>query len=284
MKLKRLIYLTRELGDVLDKFIGIFEVIGFEDSQKLQECVLENGREWADSVLLAAATDKTIVLGKELGIAVFAYANTEIPNQVYRGVDILIEGFEEVDADFLEKIYQREHHIPWTILETERCIIRELALEDMDEFFALYDNEELCRYIEALYPFEEEKAFQHAYIENMYRFFGYGMWLVFLKENGELIGRAGLEHREYFEETELELGYLIAVKYQRQGYALEVCQAILEYATENTGFSRINALIDEENISSVRLAEKLGFSYAGSFDVDGKCMDRYILEFAKKVK
>ena len=229
--------------------------------------------------LLIASTDETIALGKELGIATMAYANSSFPNQTYRGVEMIVEGFEEVDEDFLEKVYQRWHHMPWTILETERCIVRELTLDDMDGLFELYADKEMCQFTEPLFPYEEEKEYQRAYINNMYRYFGYGMWLIFLKETGELIGRAGLEHREIKEQTELELGYLIGAPYQGKGYATEVCKAILEYAKDNTGFEQINCVIQEENKASIGLAEKLGFSHIETYDMDGKIMLRFCKEF-----
>jgi len=232
-----------------------------------------------DNVLLIAATDSTIALGKELGIATMAYANPKIPNQTYSGVDMLVEGFEEVDVDFLEKVYQRHHRIPWTILETERCVVKELSLDDLDSLFELYGDGEIDKYTDPLYPYEEEKEFQRAYIESMYRYFGYGMWLVFSKETGELIGRAGLEHREYHEEIELELGYIIGTKYQGQGLATEICKAILEYAKANTGFERINTLIEDGNVISERLTKNLGFAHEEDFELDGKIMHRYILNF-----
>lgn len=190
---------------------------------------------------------------------------------------MIVEGFEEIDANFLEKVYQRYHGIPWTIAETDRCIIRELSLEDLDALFELYADEEMIRFTENLYPYEEEQEFQSAYINNMYRFYGYGMWLIFSKETDELIGRAGLEHREYNGEIELELGYLIGRKYQKQGYATEVCQKILRIAKSMTDFSRINCLIDAENVSSARLAEKLHFTHTEDMELDGRKMERYIL-------
>ncbi len=54
--------------------------------------------------------------------------------------------------------------------------------------------------------YEEEREYQQAYIEQMYRFYGYGMWIVCDRNTGELIGRAGVEHREELG-GELELGY-----------------------------------------------------------------------------
>ncbi|MBR5565573.1 MAG: GNAT family N-acetyltransferase [Roseburia sp.] len=179
-------------------------------------------------------------------------------SQEFPQVDIIVEGFEEVDYDFFEKIYQRHHNLPWTILETEHLIVRELMLSDIDALFELYSYEGMTDYMEGLYPYEEEYEYQKAYIENMYRFFGYGMWLVFEKETGRLVGRAGVEHREELE-GELELGYAIGTPWQGKGYATEVCKGILVYVREELGFEEICSLVEYKNTASVHLLEKLGF-------------------------
>ena len=276
MELRKIIALEGELAVKLNLSEERIKVLLYKTADQLKI----NNEKTSDKIdaLLIASTDATIALGKELGIATMAYANPAFPNQSYSGVDMLVEGFEEVDADFLEKVYQRYHRIPWTILETERCVVRELTLDDLDALFELYSGEGIDQYTESLYPYEEEKEFQRAYIENMYRYFGYGLWLVFLKETGELIGRAGLEHREYNEEIELELGYIIGIPFQGQGYATEVCEAILEYAKENTGFERINSLIEEGNEASICLSQKLGFEYLEDYELDGKRMHRFIMK------
>lgn len=233
---------------------------------KLQEC------------LLIAATDETIAWANSVNIAVVAYENSNICGQTLSNVEMVLLGFDEVDAEFLKKAWQRYHFIPWTIAVTERCVIRELTLNDMDALFELYSDEELIKFTESLFDREEETDYQCAYIKNMYRYFGYGMWLVFLKETGELIGRAGLEHREIHEQTELELGYLIGRPYQAKGYATEVCRAIIMYAKEKTGFEQINCVIQKENAMSIHLAEKLGFSHIEDYELDGKVMHRFVRE------
>lgn len=273
--LKRIVALKNELNTQLDRYKGDIEVFLYKSIEELTQEV--SGVR--DHTLLIAATDTTIALGKELGIATMAYANPEFPHQTYSGVNMLVEGFEEVDVDFLEKVYQRYHHIPWTILETKRCVVRELTLEDLDDLFVLYRDEEICRYTDALHAYEEEKELQRAYIENMYRYFGYGLWLVFSKDTGALIGRAGLEHREYHDEIELDLGYVIGTNYQRQGFATEVCEAIIEYAKENTGFERINVMIKDENLASKKLAQKLGFLHVEDLETEKGCFCRYALNF-----
>ena len=275
LKFKRIIVLKNEVTTELDKYVNEVEISLYTSLEELMQSISQE----KDTALLIAATDSTIALGKELGIATMAYVNPDFPNQSYRGVDMIVEGFEEVDVDFLEKVYQRHHRIPWTILETDRCVIRELTLDDLDALFELYGDGEIDKYTDPLYPYEEEKEFQRAYIENMYRYFGYGMWLMFSKETGALIGRAGLEHREYHEEIELELGYIIGTRYQGQGLATEICEAILNYAKENTGFERINTLIEDGNVPSEKLTKKLGFVHVEDFELDGKIMHRYIKNF-----
>ena len=195
-------------------------------------------------------------------------------NRVLSKVDIIVEGFEEVDYDFFEKIYQRHHNLPWTILETERLVVRELALTDMDALFELYSYEGMTDYMEGLYPYEEEYEYQKAYIANMYRFFGYGMWLVFEKETGKLVGRAGVEHREEME-GEPELGYAIGTPWQGRGYATEVCLGILEYVKEELGFEEICSLVEPGNAASVGLLKKIGFSEAEELKIDDTCYKKY---------
>lgn len=245
-----------------------------------------------EECLLLASTDEEIRIAGVLNMAAAAYVDGEFPGQTFAGVWMVIEGFEEVDGEFLIRIFQRHHNIPWVIAETERCVIRELALADVEALAELYDRPGItCRmgpageylpgYIEPLYPLEEELEYQKHYIQNMYRYHGYGMWLVFDKKSGELIGRAGLENREYPEGVEPELGYLIHPDWQRRGIATEVCSAILTYSKERLEFDRVSLLTDGENLPSVRLAEKLGFVYAGDTEISGSMTRKYVFTFAK---
>ena len=178
----------------------------------------------------------------------------------------------------LQRVYERHFNIPWTILETKRCIVRELELSDMDDLFSMYAEPGMTDYMEGLYEYEEELEYQKAYIENMYRFYGYGMWLVFEKKTGTLIGRAGVEHREELN-GDMELGYAIRTSFQHQGYAYEVCQAIMQYAGEELQVHLLHCLIQKENALSEKLAIKLGFSYCGDREIDGVLMSDYQIEW-----
>lgn len=176
------------------------------------------------------------------------------------GTRYAVESLAELDIEYLERVRRRYNHIPWDIGETDRCLIRELSLSDLPALYELYAKPGMTDYVEPLYDYETELEYQKAYIENMYGFYEYGMWLVFSKETGKLIGRAGLEHDE--------LGYMIAPELWNQGYATEVCRFIIDYARENTDFEELYCRIDERNTASVSLAKKLGFTNSGHVDED----------------
>ena len=166
---------------------------------------------------------------------------------------------EDLGEDYLRSVFYRKIGRPLQILTTDRLLIREMCLDDMEEYVKLYDSLKGNEFVEELYPYDEEVEFVRKYIENMYTFFGYGLWLVFLKDTGELIGRVGIENREIDGVTKQELGYLIGRDYQRKGYAYEACSATIEYARTVLNMDELFVCIHRDNRISIDLAEKLGF-------------------------
>lgn len=172
----------------------------------------------------------------------------------------IVLGLDEITYDDLVRIYRRWHHLPWDILETKRLKVRELSMDDLDDLRAMYDKPHMTDFVEPLYALEQERRYQQNYIDKIYGFYGFGMWLVFEKETGQLIGRAGFEYRDYCSEGEVEMGYLIDPDLWRQGYATEVCQALLNYARDELNFQRVLCRVSPNNYPSQGLLDKLGFT------------------------
>lgn len=171
------------------------------------------------------------------------------------------DNIDDIDEEFLEKAYCRQKGLPLHILETDRCIVREFCMEDLDALVELYDNLKNDEFVDPLFDYEEEKEYEKNYIKYIYDFYGYGMWLVFLKEDpNKLIGRMGLETRETCEENEAELGYILHPDYRNQGIASEVCKSILSYGRD-LGIKKFLCRIDRGNVVSINFASKLGFKY-----------------------
>lgn len=191
--------------------------------------------------------------------------------------EYVIEQIEEVEYESLELAYLRLTGQPWTIITTYRCIIRETTTYDVDDFYEIYKDPSITDYMEDLFADKaEEIAYIQDYIKNVYGFYGYGMWTVLEKTSGQVIGRAGLNWREGFDIP--ELGFVIGVPWQRQGYAYEVCLAILEYGKKELGFSRFQALVMEGNDKSEKLCRKLGFTYLEDVVLEGHIHKRMVYE------
>lgn len=190
--------------------------------------------------------------------------------------DHILLDVDDVDDEVFENIYRRCAGIPWDIATTERTLIREFGMSDLDKLFSLYDKPGITDFMEPLFPYEEEKAYEENYIKYIYKIYGYGMWLVFDRHTGELIGRAGFESRETcFEPNQAELGFCISPDRWRQGLAFEVCSKIIELARDEHELSSLIARCDADNTASQRLLQKLGFSFDRVLE-DGDC--RYVLK------
>jgi len=87
---------------------------------------------------------------------------------------------------------------------------------------------------------------------------GYGLFSVVLKSNGELIGDCGLEHMDVEGVAVAELGYDFRSDYWNQGYATEAATAVRDYAFQVLQLPRLISLIRQHNLSSQRVAEKIG--------------------------
>ena len=224
-------------------------------------------------------SEDTYRLMRQRGKYVLPYRHENNKNADFTGALYVIEQIEEVDYETVDLAYRRLAGLPWEILRTKRCIIRETTEADVDSFYNIYAEPEITRYMEDLYEDrEEELAYVAEYREKMYGFYGYGMWTVLTKE-GTVIGRAGISWREGFDLP--ELGFVIGVPWQRQGYAYEVCRAILDYAKIELDFTQVQALVMEGNGKSAALCRKLGFRKEDRVEEDGEQYDRYLAELTK---
>lgn len=268
------------------------KILFFEDEQLYKEREYNGMNQWMQTIgadsfdtlshakkvatklsecLLITSTQEGLDVAKKQKIPVLAYETS-----IRLHSDYIILKLFEADVIYLQHVFERQKKIPWTVIETKRCYLREMALEDLDALYEIYAPPEMTRYMEPLYePREKEEEYTKAYIENIYPFMEYGMWVVIWKESGKVIGRAGVDNHEFYGKAEPELGYIIAKEYQNQKIATEVCEAILTYMSEETQLERMNCLIERENTVSISLVKHLGFTFLEEYDCNGKIMDRY---------
>lgn len=252
------------------------EVLAQEETMGQGETVwMETNRE-KHQVLYV--TDHSDVAGKllETGKAVLGYQHAGNITEGFAGVPYILEAPEGTPAEYFERVFRRYAGLPWSILETERCYVRESCEEDVEAFYTIYKAPEVTRYTEALFEHAiSERTYIREYIEKIYAYFEFGVWTVILKENEEIIGRAGISVREGFDMP--ELGYVFGLPWQGKGLAKEVCEGILKYARDELEITQLQVLIREGNEASVRLAERLGFEKREELVIEGKLHIRMIL-------
>lgn len=209
------------------------------------------------------------------GYNVVALLTDENSGQDFSFCKYAIMNASECELVFFEGVLMRFLGLPWDILETDRCMVRETTVEDVDAFYELYKDKEITEYMEPLFEDrDEEIEYTKSYIKNVYEFYGFGMWTVVEKNLGKVIGRAGVSYREGFALP--ELGFMIGKEFWRQGYAYEVCSAIANYVYENYDMEELLIFIEPQNTPSIFLAKKLGAIFHKE-QCMGKC-DCYIMK------
>jgi RimJ/RimL family protein N-acetyltransferase len=156
------------------------------------------------------------------------------------------------------------------ILETERLLMRRLAPADLDDLYALYRDPDIRRYFpEGVLTLEETREelewFQNGHPHHP----KLGLWATIHKPTGAFIGRCGLLPWTIEGVDEVEIAYLIAKPWQRQGLGAEAARALVRYGFEKLGLKRLIALVDPENEASIRTAVKVGLSFEKEAEIGG---------------
>lgn len=215
---------------------------------------------------------------KAAQIPCIGYENPNSGKQDLFAAYLVTDDFHALNYKYMEQTLYRYLGLPITIKETRRLIIRELSVEDVRSLYQIYQNPEVCLYIEGMDEYIDiEMKKQEAYIKNVYAFYNYGLWGVFSKETKALIGRCGIQNQIVDGQAEIELSYLLDREHWGYGYALECCQSVLDYAARELSIHRVVAVIDKLNTRSVKVAERLGMTIEKEIRHHGRHCFLYVI-------
>lgn len=143
-------------------------------------------------------------------------------------------------------------------LETERLILRNYRLEDLNNIFEYFSNEAVAKY-EDFYPMSKEDVNEliDEWKEKDSRL------VVELKDNHKVIGSIG-----YFvdEDGDYSMDFDFNPSYGKMGYATEAGRELLSHLFHTVGAKEIYGDCDINNVNSWRLLEKLGFKRLKQID------------------
>jgi RimJ/RimL family protein N-acetyltransferase len=159
-------------------------------------------------------------------------------------------------------------------MTSKRLRYERLMPPALDEFHRLVTDEHVRRYLMDGQIFPRDWSL--ARIEESAALFesrGVGLWLARVRQGGDLAGFCGfLEFPSLHPEPQLV--YALLERFTGCGYATEMAQAAIAEARRHAGFARVIAGVDEPNVASIRVLEKLGFR---PFDVQPGSFGRTIL-------
>ncbi|TFI54231.1 N-acetyltransferase [Mastigocladus laminosus UU774] len=87
-------------------------------------------------------------------------------------------------------------------------------------------------------------------------------WAIELKNENKMIGRIGLGDYN-LKNARAELGYASNRRYWGKGLMTEAVKQIIDFSFINLGMNRIEAVCLPENITSIRVLQKVGMQFEG---------------------
>ncbi|PHR57450.1 MAG: GNAT family N-acetyltransferase [Robiginitomaculum sp.] len=153
-----------------------------------------------------------------------------------------------------------------TQLETERLILRNINADtDFSPWAEMMADAQTIAYLWNNTPYNAEAAWQNMVMNiGHWQARGYGFFSVIDKRSGEWVGRVGPYNPHGWPEP--EIGWAVHPNHTRKGYGYEAAKACIDYVFDTLGWERLTHVIVEENIPSIKLAEKLGSRFLYKID------------------
>ena len=147
--------------------------------------------------------------------------------------------------------------------------IEKFSAQDFDKYYELVGNENVMAMIteRAISREAAIKDFEVLLTKNRrHKFFG--SFKVFELTNNHFIGLAKLEINENNRE-EAELGYMLLPEFWGKGLGSEIAKLLIDKAILESNLNKVFAIIDPNNIPSLKILKRNGFVSGKVCEIDG---------------
>ena len=147
------------------------------------------------------------------------------------------------------------------VIETERVILRKFTIDDAAFMLETLNTPTWLRFIGDRNVKTLEEAENYLLNGNIrsYQEYGFGFYVVVIKETQESIGICGIVKREGLEDV--DIGFAFFQQFMGKGYGYEAGSATLNYALNDLKIKKIVAIVDPENVVSIALLKKIGLQF-----------------------
>lgn len=190
-----------------------------------------------------------------------------------------LKGFP-IQAVFLQK--------QQPICESERIFLRPYTQADFVALHRILSDKETMYAWGHSFSKKESQEWLDKQLAH-YQQYGFGIWAIMEKQSGEIIGNAGLNHTEINlkgkTQEVVEIGYLLHRDFWNKGYGSEAARMCVKYGFETLGLEEVYCLIKEDNLSSLKVAQKLAMQKVGEYlkSYKGKKINHLVFKLKKNV-
>jgi RimJ/RimL family protein N-acetyltransferase len=148
-----------------------------------------------------------------------------------------------------------------TEIKTDRLVLREFVIDDAEFIIELLNQPSFIRFIgdKQVRTVDDAKNYLRTGPIESYNQYGFGLYLVELKESKVAIGMCGVLKRESLPNP--DLGFAFLPEYWSKGYAFESASAVLDQARNVFKLTQVLAITTPNNDASIKLLERLGFQF-----------------------
>ena len=180
-----------------------------------------------------------------------------------------------------KRVHHKNSHIEQ--IETERLILKAMTDKDARAYHSTVGDSEIAwwsdDYIYDLDETIEFIKFNNQGIDTL-------LYGVFRKESDDVIGYVQIKLAPITGKIDVrELGYAMSKEYRRRGYMSEAVNAVCNHLFQNEYIKRITLEILPDNLPSLGVARKCGFSFVEEPEekkhlrfLDDKPLDLYVRE------
>ena len=156
------------------------------------------------------------------------------------------------------------------IIETERLLLRHITGDDAEFIFELVNEPGWIQNIgdRGVRTIDDARRFIADRLAASYERFGFGLYLVELKETGAPAGMCGLVKRDSLEDV--DIGFAFLERFWSKGYAFESASAVMDYAQNALGLKRIAAIVSPGNPGSIKVLKKIGMDFERMIKMPGE--------------
>ncbi|WP_430534998.1 GNAT family N-acetyltransferase [Listeria rocourtiae] len=159
-----------------------------------------------------------------------------------------------------------------TEFETAHTKNQMMTCDDAPQMLKIWSDDDVTRFmnIETFTTINQAREIISAILQEETA----NRYVIFYKENSELIGSCGINEL-CIENMTAEIGYELKKSHWGLGIMTEILQTFVHIIQTTTNIQALKAKVDPENIASIRLLEKLRFDFdetATEFDMNTKTL------------